>query len=302
MMADLTGKTCIVTGGSTGIGHEIALGLAQLGAQVVVVCRNRARGEASVARIRARTGSEAVDLMLCDLSAQASVRRLARDILHRHAEIHVLVNNAGVYRRRRELSEDGFESTLATNHLGPFLLTNLLLERILASAPARVVNLTSDLHRRARLDLDDLNLERGFRGMKAYARSKLANVVFSLELARRVAGRGIEVNAVHPGGVATELGQGDGGLVAAFFRLGRPVLLTPAQGADTPLFLAVSEEVKGVSGRYFIRRRLVDPARHARSPALGRRFWEVSEKLVHLGDDAPLLAPAAPRGSAAEPG
>jgi NAD(P)-dependent dehydrogenase (short-subunit alcohol dehydrogenase family) len=289
-LADLTGKTCIVTGGSTGIGHETALGLARVGAHVLVVCRNRARGERSVERIRKETGSESVDLMLADLSAQASVRRLARDILERHPEIHVLVNNAGVYRTRRELTEDGIESTLATNHLGPFLLTNLLLERIVASAPARIVNLTSDLHRRARVDLDDLGLERRFSGTRAYMQSKLANLLFNHELARRLAGREIEVNAVHPGAVATEIGQGDGGLVAAFFRLGRPFLLKPARGAETPLYLAASDEVKGVSGRYFIKCRQVEPSDDARDDDLARRLWEASKKLVRLDDEAPVLS------------
>jgi NAD(P)-dependent dehydrogenase (short-subunit alcohol dehydrogenase family) len=290
-LADLTGKTCIVTGGSTGIGHETALGLARLGARVLVVCRSRARGLASVARIRDETGSELVELMLSDLSAQASVRRLARDILDRYPEIHVLVNNAGVYRARRELSEDGIESTFATNHLGPFLLTNLLLERILASAPARIVNLTSDLHRRSSLDFDDLSLERRFSGMRAYGQSKLANLLFNLELASRLDGSGVEVNAVHPGTVATEIAQTDGGLAALLFRLSRPFLLKPAQGAETPLFLAAADELKGVSGRYFIKGKQVEPSEEARDEALARRLWEVSAKLVRLDDEAPALSP-----------
>jgi NAD(P)-dependent dehydrogenase (short-subunit alcohol dehydrogenase family) len=289
-LEDLTGKTCIVTGASTGIGRETALGLARLGARVLVVCRSPARGRASVDHIRGETGSASVELMLSDLSAQASVRRLARDILEQCPQIHVLVNNAGVYRSRRELSEDGIESTFATNHLGPFLLTNLLLERLVASGPGRIVNLSSDLHRRARLDFDDLGLARGFNGMKAYGRSKLANLLFNRELARRLQGRGVEVNAVHPGAVATELAQGDGGLAALLFRLGRPFLLDAARGAETPIYLAASDEVKGVSGRYFIRLEQVEPSEDARSDELARRLWEVSEKLVRLGDEAPSLS------------
>jgi NAD(P)-dependent dehydrogenase (short-subunit alcohol dehydrogenase family) len=289
-LEDLTGKTCIVTGASTGIGRETALGLARLGARVLVVCRSPARGRASVDHIRGETGGASVELMLSDLSAQASVRRLARDILEQCPQIHVLVNNAGVYRSRRELSEDGIESTFATNHLGPFLLTNLLLERLVASGPGRIVNLSSDLHRRARLDFDDLGLARRFNGMKAYGRSKLANLLFNRELARRLQGRGVEVNAVHPGAVATELAQGDGGLAALLFRLGRPFLLDAARGAETPIYLAASDEVKGVSGRYFIRLEQVEPSEDARSDELARRLWEVSEKLVRLGDEAPSLS------------
>jgi len=290
-LEDLTGKTCIVTGGSTGIGHETALGLARLGAGVLVVCRSRERGQASVARIREETGSDSIELMLADLSAQASVRRLARDILAHNPQIHVLVNNAGVYRRRRELSEDGIESTLATNYFGPFLLTNLLLERMLASAPGRIVNLTSDLHRKATLDPAGLAADGRFSGMKAYGRSKLANLLFNLELARRLQGSGIEVNAVHPGTVATEIAQGDGGPAAVLFRLARPFLLDAARGAETPLHLAASEELRGVSGRYFIRCEQVEPSEDATNEDLARQLWEVSEKLVRLDDEAPTLVP-----------
>ncbi|MFQ5699945.1 MAG: SDR family oxidoreductase [Myxococcota bacterium] len=287
----LADRTCLVTGGSSGIGYEIAKGLAARGAQVVVACRDRARGESSVARMRRETGSERVELLLADLSAFPSVRRMARDVLRRYPALHLLVNNAGVFRRHCELSEDGFESTFATNHLGPYLLTRLLLERLRASAPARIVNLTSDLHRRASLDLDDpLDDPKGgprYRSMAAYGRSKLANLLFTRELARRLAGSQVDVNAVHPGGVATRIGQGDGGWVALLFRLGRPFLLRPEQGADTPLWLATSDELAGESGLYFIRRKRVEPSAAARDDRLARELWERSAKWVGLDPDEP---------------
>lgn len=278
----LADRTCLVTGGSSGIGYEIAKGLAARGAQVIVACRNRERGESSVARIRHQTGSERVDLLLADLSALASVRRLARDVLRRCPELHVLVNNAGVFRRRRELSEDGFESTFATNHLGPYLLTRLLLDRLRRSAPARIVILTSDLHRRASLDLDDPNGGLRYRSMATYRRSKLANLLFSRELARRLAGTRVDVNAVHPGGVATRIGQDDGGWLAVLFRLGRPFMLRADQGADTPLWLAASGEAEGESGHYFIRRERVQPSEAAGDNRLARELWEHSAKWVGL--------------------
>jgi NAD(P)-dependent dehydrogenase (short-subunit alcohol dehydrogenase family) len=280
----MAGRTCVVTGGSTGIGRATALALADSGARVVLVCRNRERGESAVAHIRQATGSEA-DLHLADLSAQASVRRLARDLLARYPRIDVLVNNAGVFRRVSALSEEGFDSTFATNHLGPFLLTNLLLERMLESAPSRIVNLTSDLHRRAEIDPEQPEGSGRYSAMAAYNRSKLANLLFTRELARRIEGRGVDVNAVHPGAVATRIAQQDGGLAAIFFRLARPFLLRPEQGADSVVWLASSSEAAGVTGRYFIKRREVEPSETALDETLARRLWETSEKLAPVNLD-----------------
>jgi NAD(P)-dependent dehydrogenase (short-subunit alcohol dehydrogenase family) len=273
-------KICVVTGATSGIGEEIALGLARAGGRVALVARRRERGEATLARIRRELPGAATELLLADLSVQAEIRSLAARLLERLPAIHVLVNDAGVVNLRRELTADGLEATFAVNHLGYFLLTTLLLERLRASAPARIVNVASEAHRFGRLDLGDLQNERSYRSMRVYGQSKAANLLFTQELARRLAGSGVTVNAMHPGAVATRLGQQNGAVARVLTRALSVFFRTPAQGADTAVWLATAPELEGVSGRYFHSRREREPAPHARDPELARRLFEESERLT----------------------
>jgi NAD(P)-dependent dehydrogenase (short-subunit alcohol dehydrogenase family) len=275
-------QAIVVTGATSGIGEEIALGLARAGARVVVVGRQRERGEATVERVRPEAEGAAPELLLADLSVQAEIRGLAARLLERHPAIRVLVNNAGIVNLRRELTADGLEATFAVNHLGSFLLTTLLVDRLRASAPARVVNVASDAHRFGRLDLADLQNERSYRSMRVYGQSKAANLLFTQELARRLAGSGVTVNAMHPGAVATRLGQQNGAVARVLTRALSVFFRTPAQGADTALWLATAPELEGVSGRYFTSRRAHEPAPHARDPEVARRLFEASERLTAL--------------------
>lgn len=295
-------RTCVVTGGNSGIGLHTALGLARLGARVALVSRSRERGEAALETIgaalaadRARADRDAqggrVDLVVGDLGSLGSTRALADELLGRYPAIHVLVNNAGLWMSERRVTSDGLETTFAVNHLAPFLLTNLLLERLRQSAPARIVNVSSEGHRRGRLDWDDLQAERGFGPVKAYCDSKLANVLFTRELARRLEGSGVTTNALHPGVVNTNIAQhAPRPLRWLAERLGPLVLATPEQGARTSLHLATSPALDGVSGRYFKSCREARPARAAQDDADARRLWEVSEELAGLTAGAPAAA------------
>jgi len=268
--------TCLVTGVTSGIGTEIVRGVAAGGARVLAVARDRARGRAVLDGIGGDT-----ELLLADLARQAEVRRLAAEVLERAPRLEVVVHNAGVALARRTLTEDGLETTFAVNHMAPFLLTRLLEKRLRASAPARVVVVASAAHRRVgRLDLGNLQGERRFVGWEAYSRSKLCNILFTRELARRLEGTAVTANCLHPGVVATGLGRRAGLEVKLFFALARPFLLTPAQGADTAVWLATSPEVEGESGGYWVRRRRVEPAPAARDDAAARALWDLSERLI----------------------
>ena len=280
MTAPLLGKHFVVTGASNGIGLHTATGLARLGASVAVVARDRAKGEATLAEVRAASAGGSASLFLADLGSLAQVRRLAGELLGALPRIDVLVNNAGAMHATRKTSEDGYELTLAVNHLAPFLLTSLLLPRLRASAPARVVTVSSEAHRMGPLDLEDLESQRGYAGMKVYGRSKLANVLFSNELARRENGTGVTSNSLHPGVVATGFGRNDPGWFRALVTIARPFLRTPEKGARTSIFAASAPELASVTGRYFKDSREVAPAPFARDEAVQRRLWEISERLV----------------------
>lgn len=281
---DMSGKTVVVTGASSGIGLETAQALAGAGAGVVITARHEGRGRAALEEIGRRSGSSSVELVVFDLADLTSVRAGAAEILARCARIDVLVNNAGLVLSDRRVTSDGLEQTFVINHLGPFLLTQLLLERITASAPSRIVNVASTAHRGARqgLDFADLQSERRYSGMQAYARSKLANIYFTSELARRLRGTGVTVNCLHPGTVATGYGRdGDARGVLAFgLKVIKPFVLNPAQGARTSVYLASAPELADVSGQYFVRRRPASPTKVARDPEAALRLWEASEKLV----------------------
>jgi NAD(P)-dependent dehydrogenase (short-subunit alcohol dehydrogenase family) len=283
MSDSMDGKVVLVTGGNTGIGKETAAALASLGATVAFTSRDPARGQAAAADLRQRTGVEVACLPL-DLASFASIRAFASDFLARYDRLDVLVNNAGLINGRRTETQEGFETTFGVNHLGHFLLTKLLLDRIKASAPARIVNVSSDAHRSVRqgLDFDDLQSAHGYSFIQVYGRSKLANIYFTRELARRLDGTGVTANAVHPGGVATGFGQ-DGdlpGLLGFGYGLIRPFLRTPARGAETSVYLASAPELANVTAKYFADCRESQPTSVALDDEAARRLWDVSEELI----------------------
>ena len=280
-LSDLTGRVCVVTGATRGIGRATAEALAKLGANVVLHGRDSAAVGAACRGIAQSTGSRNVSGAVADLSSLADVRRLAREIADRHERLHVLVNNAGLITMRRESTADGFERQFAVNHLAPFLLTNLLLERLQKSAPARIVTVSSLAHRRATLDFDDLSWERRkYSGMQAYGASKLANILFTRELARRLDGTGVTANCLHPGVVATNIFNSGGWLGRLGMALARMLLLSPTDGAKTSVYLATSPDVANASGKFFDKCKEVEPAAAATDLAAARRLWEVSEQLT----------------------
>jgi NAD(P)-dependent dehydrogenase (short-subunit alcohol dehydrogenase family) len=281
--ADLEGRTCLVTGATSGIGEETAVGLARCGARVILVARDRERGEASGARVKAKTANPAVVLLLADLASQREIRDLAGQVLNSFPSLHVLVNNAAVVHVSRETTVDGYEMTFAVNHLAYFLLTRLLLDRLVESRPARIVNVASNGHNFGKLDFDDLQSEKKYSWMKVYGTSKLANVLFTYELGRRLAGTGVTVNCLHPGAVSTGLGMNNGRLGRIVVPLLRPFFLTPEAGARTSIYLATSDEVTSVSGRYFVKcePRPSSPASYDED--LARRLWQESSRLTGLG-------------------
>ena len=278
----MAGRVCIVTGASSGIGKETTRGLARLGATVILAVRNVSRGEAVAREIAQGTGNRELSVEAVDLARLASVRGFVADFTARHANLHVLVNNAGIYTARRVLTEDGVESTFASNHLGHFLLTNLLLDALRAGAPSRIVNVSSEAHQMGKIRFDDLTLERNWSGMAAYCQSKLANVLFTAELAQRLAGQGVIANAVHPGAVRTNWGRHGAGAMGVGVRLAAPFLISAAKGADTVVWLASAAEADSVSGKYFYKRKPMEPNPLAGDPEVARRLWAVSERLVGL--------------------
>lgn len=289
----LQGKTCMVTGASSGIGRVTAVELARLGARTVLVCRDRGRGEATLAQIAKETGSRDVELKLADLSSQSAIRNLAREFLAKDQPLHVLVNNAGVVNLRRSLTRDGIETVFAVNHIAYFLLTNLLLERLEISAPARIINVASDAHRMARIGFDDLGGSRRYAAMRNYAQSKLANILFTYELARRLEGSGVTANCAHPGAVATGLAQNNGAWVRALTKLLGLFFRTPEQGAATSIYLASSPEVEGVSGKYFIDCKETRSSADSYSKADAQRLWEISTRMTGLADQTGRAASGA---------
>jgi len=281
MSGAMAGRTCLITGATSGIGRATALGLAGMGATLVVLARDRHKGETLLGELRA-AGAEDATLLLADLSRQAEVRRVAAEFLASPRPLHVLINNAGVVNVGRSETADGIETTFAVNHLAYFLLTNLLLDRLRASAPARIVNVASDAHKFAPLDFDDLNSLKRYATMRVYGQSKLANILFTSELARRLEGSGVTVNALHPGAVATGLGQNNGAWARALIAVLRPFFRTPDDGAATSIYLASAPEVASVSGKYFAKRREKRPSAAAQDATAAHRLWQVSAQMVGL--------------------
>jgi len=276
------GKVALVTGGTSGIGKATATALAAMGADVVVVGRDPERGERAAAEIRAQTGGR-VDLALADLASQAEVRSLAEEFRRRYDRLDVLVNNAGLVQSTRTETPDGLETTFATNHLAPFLLTNLLQDLLEKSAPSRVVTVSSEAERWGNIDFDDLQSKKKYRGFPVYGMTKLANIMFTYELAERLKGTGVTATCMHPGAVNTRFGTNNSGPMTILFRAFKPFMRTPDQGADTVIWLASSPDVEGVSGRYYSDRKPIEPKKIANDPPARRRLWEESQSLTGLG-------------------
>jgi NAD(P)-dependent dehydrogenase (short-subunit alcohol dehydrogenase family) len=281
-MADtsMQGRICLVTGGSTGIGKVTALELARRGAQVTIVSRDKARGEAALADIRQQSGNQQVELILADLSSMKEVRRVAARFLATHDRLHVLVNNAGVILTDRVVTEDNLEATFAINHLAYFLLTELLQDLLIRSAPARIINVASGAHLRGHINFDDLQAEKSYSGLRVYCNSKLANLLFTQELARRLDGTHVTANSVHPGPVATSWGTNTSGWFKWGHSLFRPFMITPEKGAETSVYLATSSDVAKVSGQYFAKMKRTRASKEANDPAIAKRLWKVSEQLT----------------------
>jgi Dehydrogenases with different specificities (related to short-chain alcohol dehydrogenases) len=276
----MKGKICLVTGANSGIGFETAKALARMGARVGLICRAPAKCEETKSAILQAVPDAELDSFAADLSSQAEIRRVAADIIRTYPKIDVLINNAGIVENTFKRSVDGIEMTFAVNHLAYFLLTNLLLEPIKAAAPSRIINVSSAAHFGARMDFDDLQGEKGYNGWRAYSQSKLANILFTYELARRLAGTGVTVNCLHPGVIGTKLFRNLGiiNTLAGIF------LSSPEKGAETSVYLASSPEVEGVTGKYFDNKRAVPSSSASYNEADAKRLWQISAELTHLSD------------------
>jgi retinol dehydrogenase-14 len=277
----MTGKTVLITGGTGGIGKAAAVGLASMGARVGITGRDRARAEAAAAAIARESGNPAVDVFVADMSSQAEVRRLADEVLAAYPRLDVLLNNVGGFWAHRHVTADGLEHTFALNHLAPFLLTSLLLDRLIASAPSRIVTVSSGVQSMGKIDFDDLMGEQKYSGSRAYNQSKLANVMFTYELARRLEGTGVTATALHPGLTSTAFSAEDPSL-GLLVTILRPFMRSPARGAETPIYLASSAEVAGVTGRYFSNRKAKRSHESSYDTAAGARLWQASAELVGL--------------------
>lgn len=275
----LEDRVWIVTGANSGIGRATALGLARLGGTVVLVCRDAAKGEGARREIAQQSGNGKVTLMIADLSTLAAVQAFAEEFNQDYRRLDALVNNAGLYAGTRQVTADGFELHFAVNYLAGFLLSHLLLDTLIASAPSRIVNVTSSAHRRATVNFDDLQSERNFRGYRAYSQSKLAQLLFTQEFARKLAGTGVTVNACHPGVIKTNLGATDTPFVLRMFRA---FFRSPEKGAETPIYLVASPAAASHSGQYFINRAVAAPSPAARDEEAARRLYEVSLRLTGL--------------------
>lgn len=285
----MNGKTCLITGATSGIGRETAVGLARLGARISIVGRDAERTRATVDWIRREAGAAQVSFLLGDLSSQTDVRRVAQEFRAENARLDVLVNNAGAIFTRRETTVDGFERTWALNHLAYALLTLELLDLLRASAPARIVNVASTMHHGGAIDFDNLQGERSYGGVRAYSQSKLANVLFTYALARRLEGTGVTANCLHPGGVATGFGHNRPGVIHLILKLARPFLISAQQGAATPIYLAASPEVEGITGKYFARCRPARSSAASHDTDLQERLWALS--LRQTGQDRDAVPP-----------
>lgn len=279
----MSGKTVVITGATSGIGQAAAEKLAGMGARIVLVARDRTRAEAALARLKAKASGLAHRVFYADLSSLAEMKRVANEIAAAEPRIDGLINNAGGVFTRRQVTEDGLEMTFATNHLSYFVMTRLLSERLAVSAPARIVNTASHAHRSAHLDFADLQMEKSYSAIRAYGRSKLCNILFTRELARRLAGSGVTANSLHPGLVDTRIGDQNSGFGSQVWGFFKKFGLSPERGAETIVYLASSDVPAVVSGAYFYKCQVVAPTKEAQDDDAARRLWQESERLAGLG-------------------
>ncbi len=274
------GKTVVITGGTSGIGQVAAERLAAIGARMVLVARSESRGEAALARLREIAPGAKHSVHYGDLSRLTEMTRVAKEIAAAEPRIDVLINNAGAMFGKRQVSADGLELTLATNHLSYFVLTDGLKERLIASAPSRIVNTSSHAHYRATLDFDNLQYQHDYKSFPAYSRSKLCNILFTRVLARRLAGTGVTTNSLHPGFVKTRFGDGTGGAMARIIGLMKLFAISPEKGAETIVYLASSDEVAKTTGVYYYKCKPVEPSKLAQDDAVAERLWEYTDRLL----------------------
>ena len=277
----MKGRVVLITGATSGIGRETAMGLARMGATLVLVGRDPEKARQTASEIAEKTGNRDVSMLLTDLSSLEEVRRLSEQVIKTIPKLHVLVNNAGGIFMKRQITTDGYEMTFALNHLSPFHLTNLLLDLLKKSAPSRIVTVASMGHFMAHIDFNDLMGEKRYRWMRAYNRSKLANVLFTYELARRLKGTGVTANCLHPGPVASNFGKGQGWF-GLLMKIGAPFILPPKQGAKNSIFVASSPEVEGISGKYFYKLRVSRSSRESYDEEVATRLWKISEEYTGL--------------------
>jgi NAD(P)-dependent dehydrogenase (short-subunit alcohol dehydrogenase family) len=276
----MKGKTIVATGATSGIGEVAVLALAGLGARIVFIARDQARAQATMRKLEANAPGLSHRMLLADLSNMAETRKVGAEIAESEPRIDVLINNAGALFSNRQVTPEGLELTFALNHMAYFVLTEALRERLIASAPARIVSTASAAHQGMSLDFSDLQSAKGYSGLRVYGRSKLANILFTRELARRLAGTGVTANCLHPGAVATRFGESSGGWVGRVLPVLRLFFISPEQGADTIIYLASSPEVAGTTGAYFVKRKVTAPSAAAQDDAAAKRLWEASEALA----------------------
>ena len=278
----MTGKICMVTGANSGIGYETAKGLAALGATVIMVCRDANRAKEAFDKIKAAQPDCRLDMLYAELSSQVSIRKLVQDFNSHYDSLHVLVNNAGGVFGKRMQTEERLEWTFAVDYLAPFLLTNLLLPVLKKSAPSHIINLASEAEMMGHIDFDDLLEEKKYSAQKAYAQAKLADIMFTYELARRLEGTGVTANAVHPGLVRTNFGSDVTGVYKFIINLLKPIMLSPEKGAETPIYLASSPEVAGVTGKYFANRKPIRSITESYDEQLAKKLWDKSAQLTAM--------------------
>jgi NAD(P)-dependent dehydrogenase (short-subunit alcohol dehydrogenase family) len=293
-MSEMKGKICIITGSNSGIGKETATNLVKMGATIVMVVRDQERGEKARTEIVKQTGNNSVDLMICDLSSMDSIRHFVKEFKRKYDRLDVLVNNAGAMFNKREVTSEGFEKTVAVNYLGPFLLTRELLDLLKSSAPSRIINVSSGLAKNGKVDLDDLQSEKNYKGTKAYskvrapvyANTKLMLMMFTYELARRLKGSGVTANVLMPGFVATNLGKNSGSLSSSImFKMVRPMQVSAKKGAETSIYLASSEDVKDVTGKCFIKKKEAMTCPASYDEELQKRLWNKTESMLSLAPE-----------------
>jgi NAD(P)-dependent dehydrogenase (short-subunit alcohol dehydrogenase family) len=293
-MSTMKGRICVITGSNSGIGKETAIGLAKMGATIVMVVRDQERGEKAQTEIVKQTGNDSVDLMICDLSSMSSIRHFAEGFKKKYDRLDVLINNAGAVFNKRELTPEGFERTLAVNYLGPFLLTHELMDLLKSSAPSRIINVSSGLAKDGKVDLDDLQSEKNYPRTKAHSRrhapvydnAKLMVMMFTYELARRLKGSGVTVNVLMPGFTATNLGKSSGSLTSSImFKLARPMQQSAKKGAETSIYLASSNEVKDITGKCFAKKKETKTCPASYEEELQKRLWSKTESMLGSASD-----------------